>query len=63
MDRRDLLKGAVVGAASAAAATVAAPVLAAKHEKVIKINMVSTCLKISQVQEQALNVLLKASQI
>ncbi len=42
MDRRDLLKGAVVGAASAAAATVAAPAIAAKHEKKMKINMVST---------------------
>ncbi len=43
MDRRKVLKGAVVGAATAAAAaTVAAPVMAASHSKKMKINMVST---------------------
>ena len=42
MDRRKLLKGAVVGAASAAAATVVAPAMAASHAKKMKINMVST---------------------
>jgi len=38
MDRRKLLKGAVAGAAAAAAV----PAMAASHEKKMKINMVST---------------------
>jgi len=42
MDRRKVLKGAVVGAATAVAATVAAPVMAASHSKKMKISMVST---------------------
>ncbi len=42
MDRRKVLKGAVIGAATAAATAVTAPAIAAKHEKKIKINMVST---------------------
>ena len=42
MDRRKVLKGAVVGAASIATATVTAPAIAASHSKPMKINMVST---------------------
>lgn len=42
MDRRKVLKGAVIGAASAVAATVGAPAIAASHSKTMKINMVST---------------------
>ena len=42
MDRRKVLKGAVVGAATAASAAVTAPAIAASHGKKMKINMVST---------------------
>ena len=42
MKRRDLLKGAGLGVAAAAASTIAAPAIAEEKNKQIKINMVST---------------------